>query len=182
MFGDQVNRWAGVRSFMQTVCKKTEGEPSHENSGADALASPTVVPLGPPVKLCSSTRRRPWVRRVHAVLGMVSLLNLFVLITTGFLLQHSTLLKLDERSLTRKILPSGYRPQDVGSGVRADIVVADLHSGRMFGVAGALFLDAVTLVWLVMLATGVVMYLSKQRANGKAPDRGACEECPEENN
>ena len=169
-------------SFMQTVCKKTEGEPSRENSGTEILASPAVVPLEPPAKLCSSTRRRPWSRRVHAVLGIISALNLFVLITTGFLLQHSTLLKLDERSLTRKILPSGYRPQDVGNGVRADIVVADLHSGRMFGVAGALFLDAVTLVWLVMLATGVVMYLSKQRVNGKALARDTCEECPEENN
>jgi len=44
-----------------------------------------------------------------------------------------------------------------------------------------LFLDAVTLVWLVMLATGVAMFLFKPRAHGKAPDRGACEECPEEN-
>ena len=172
----------GCALFMQTVCKKTEGEPSRENSGMEILASPAVVPLEAPAKLCSSIRRRPWSRRVHAVLGIISALNLFVLITTGFLLQHSTLLKLDERSLTRKVLPSGYRPQDVGNGVRADIVVADLHSGRMFGVAGALFLDAVTLVWLVMLATGVVMYLSKQRANGKAPSRGECEECPEENN
>src|SRR6266478_7368225 len=172
----------GCASFMQTVCKKTEGEPSRENSGTEILASPAVVPLEPPAKLCSSTRRRPWSRRVHAVLRIISALNLFVLITTGFLLQHSTLLKLDERSLTRKILPSGYRPQDVGNGVRADIVVADLHSGRMFGVAGALFLDAVTLVWLVMLATGVVMYLSKQRVNGKALARDTCEECPEENN
>jgi uncharacterized iron-regulated membrane protein len=50
----------------------------------------------------------------------------------------------------------------------------------MFGVTGALFLDAVTLVWLVMLATGVVMYLSKQRANGKVLARDACEECPRE--
>src|SRR6266436_417215 len=116
---------------MQTICKKTEGEPSHENSGTDVLTSPTVVPLEPPAKLCTVKRRRPWVRRVHAVLGIVSALNLFVLITTGFLLQHSTLLKLDERSLTRRLLPSGYRPQDGGSGVRADIVVADLHSGRM---------------------------------------------------
>ena len=152
-----------------------------ENSRAVVSASATVVPLEPPAKLCSSASRRPWVRRVHAVLGIVSALNLFVLITTGFLLQHSTLLKLDERSLTRKILPSGYRPQDDGSGVRADIVVADVHSGRMFGVGGALFLDAGTLVWLVMLATGVAMYVFKQRAHGKAPDRGACEECPEEN-
>jgi uncharacterized iron-regulated membrane protein len=52
----------------------------------------------------------------------------------------------------------------------------------MFGVGGALFLDAVTLVWLVMLVTGVAMYLFKQRAHGKAPAQGACEECPEENN
>jgi len=51
----------------------------------------------------------------------------------------------------------------------------------MFGVAGALFLDAVTLIWLVMLATGVVIYLSKKRPNGKALARGACEECPGEN-
>jgi len=167
---------------MQTICKKTEGEPFRENSRTDVAATTTVVPLEPSAKLCSSARRRPWSRRVHAVIGIISAFNLFVLITTGFLLQHSTLLKLDERSLTRRLLPSGYRPQDGGSGVRADIVVADLHSGRMFGVAGALFLDAVTLVWLVMLTTGVVMYFSKQRANGKLLARGACEECPEENN
>jgi uncharacterized iron-regulated membrane protein len=167
---------------MQTICKKMDTEFPAENSGAGVPASATVVPLEAPAKLCSSTRRRPWSRRVHAVLGIISAFNLFVLIMTGFLLQHSTLLKLDEHSLTRKILPSGYRPQDIGSGVRADIVVADLHSGRMFGVAGALFLDAVTLVWLVMLATGVVMYLSKQRVNGKALARDTCEECPEENN
>jgi hypothetical protein len=167
---------------MQTICKKMDTEFPAENSGAGVPASATVVPLEAPAKLCSSARRRPWSRRVHAVLGIISALNLFFLITTGFLLQHSTLLRLDERSLTRRILPSGYRPQDIGSGVRADIVVADLHSGRMFGVAGALFLDAVTLVWLVMLATGVVMYLSKQRVNGKALARDTCEECPEENN
>ena len=167
---------------MQTICKKTEEEPFRENSRTDVPASSTMVPLEPPAKSGSSTRWRAWSRRVHAVLGILSAFNLFVLITTGFLLQHSTLLKLDERSLTRRLLPSGYRPQDGGSGVRADIVVADLHSGRMFGVAGALFLDAVTLVWLVMLTTGVVMYLSKQRANGKLLARGACEECPEQNN
>jgi uncharacterized iron-regulated membrane protein len=163
---------------MQIDCKKAGAGSVGEKEGAGVLTS---EPIEAPAKLCAA-KRRPWVRRVHAVLGIISALNLFVLIMTGFLLQHSTLLKLDERSLTRKILPSGYRPQDLGSGVRADIVVADLHSGRMFGVAGALFLDAVTLVWLVMLATGVVMYLSKQRANGKAPARGACQECPEENN
>src|SRR6266481_9868898 len=125
-------------------------------------------------------RRRPWVRRLHAILGLISAFNLLVLISTGFLLQHSTLLRLDERMLTRKILPNAYRPQDGGRGVRADIVVADLHSGRLFGVAGALALDLITLAWLVMLATGLVMYLSNQRTNGRARPRGASEGIPEE--
>jgi len=128
----------------------------------------------------TNTRRRPWVRRLHAMLGLISAFNLLVLISTGFLLQHRTLLRLDERMLTRKILPSWYRPQDGGSGVRADIVVADLHSGRLFGVAGALVLDIITLAWLVMLATGMVMYLSSQRTNGRARPRGAIEGFPEE--
>lgn len=166
---------------MQTICKTSEADSLTTNGGTGVLTTATIVPTEASAKVCVGTRRRPWARRVHAVLGIISALNLFVLITTGFLLQHSTLLRLDERTLTRKILPSGYRPQDGGSGVRADIVVADLHSGRMFGVAGALFLDAVTLIWLVMLTTGVVIYLSKKRANGKALARDACEECPGEN-
>jgi uncharacterized iron-regulated membrane protein len=126
--------------------------------------------------------RRPWVRRVHAILGVISAINLFVLITTGFLLQHSTLLRLDERTLTRRILPSGYRPQDGENGVRADIVAADLHSGRLFGAAGAVVLDVITLAWLVMLGTGLVMYLASQRANGKSSIGDAYQGDPGENN
>src|SRR5262245_36103341 len=72
-----------------------------------------------------------WVRRTHAFLGIVSALNLLLLISTGFLLQHASLLKLDEKTIPRSILPESYRPQDGTYGVRADIFVADLHSGRL---------------------------------------------------
>ncbi len=144
------------------------------------LASTTVPPVEASSPVAMNKRRRPWARRVHAILGLISAVNLFVLISTGFLLQHGTLLRLDERTLTRKILPSRYRPQDGENGVRADILVADLHSGRLFGVAGALVLDVITLAWLLMLATGLVMYLSSQRANGRAPNRGAYQEYLEE--
>jgi len=106
------------------------------------------------------------VRRTHALLGIISACNLFLLITTGLLLQHVTLLRLDEQTVSRSVLPSGYRQQDGNSGVRADIVVADLHSGRMLGVAGALLLDTITFAWLVMLGTGLVMYFLG-RGNGK---------------
>src|SRR4030088_86364 len=132
---------------MQIICKKREmdrlGEEHNPTSPAAVekpeLATVRTAPI--------NSRRHSWVRRVHAILGLLSAFNLFVLISTGFLLQHSTLLRLDEKMLTRKILPTGYRPQDGGSGVRADIVVADLHSGRLFGVAGALALDIITLAW-----------------------------------
>jgi len=67
--------------------------------------------------------------------------------------------------ISRHFLPSSYRPQD-GDAVRADIAVADLHSGRMFGVTGALVLDAITLTWLTMLATGLVMYFIRRRSDG----------------
>ena len=111
-------------------------------------------------------RGKIWLRRTHGLLGVVSAFNLLVLISTGFLLQHMALLRLDERVVSRKLLPGRYRQQDGESGVRADIVVADIHSGRMFGVAGALVLDGITLAWLVMLSTGLVMYFAKQ-GNGK---------------
>ena len=122
------------------------------------MISSTVVPR--------RNRGKIWLRRTHGLLGVVSAFNLFVLISTGFLLQHMALLRLDERVVSRRLLPGRYRQQDGESGVRADIVVADIHSGRMFGVAGALVLDGITLVWLVMLSTGLVMYFAKQ-GNGK---------------
>ena len=106
-------------------------------------------------------------RRIHAFLGIVSALNLFVLITTGFLLQHASLLRLDEKTVSRAILPRSYRPQDGENGVRADILVTDLHSGRLIGTAGTLLLDGLTLAWMTLLITGLVMYAGKQRAKQK---------------
>ncbi len=76
------------------------------------------------------------------------------------------MLRLDEKMVSRRLLPSSYRLQDGDEGVRADIVVTDIHSGRILGTPGVLVLDAVTLAWLAMLITGLVMYLGS-RAKGK---------------
>ena len=115
-----------------------------------------------------ASRPSKWVRRVHAFLGIVSALNLLLLISTGFLLQHAALLRLDEKTIPRDWIPSSYRPHDGSFGVRADIVVADLHSGRLFGTVGTLTLDVITLAWLIMLTTGLVMYVNKQKAKRRA--------------
>jgi hypothetical protein len=94
-----------------------------------------------------------------------------VLITTGFLLQNASFLKLDEKMIARALLPSFYRPQDGPAGVRADIFVTDLHSGKILGTPGMIVLDGITLVWMVLLLTGLVMYAGKLRAKQSATGR-----------
>lgn len=107
-------------------------------------------------------------RRLHALVGIVSSLNLLLLIGSGLLLQHASLLRLDEKTVSRSVLPSSYRPQDGNSGVRADIFVTDLHSGRLLGTTGTVVLDVVTFAWLALLLTGVVMFVGKQQAKQAA--------------
>jgi len=128
--------------------------------------------------MASNGKNGKWARRVHAFLGLVSALNLFVLIATGLLLQHSTLLKLDEKTISRRLLPTCYRPLDGQGGVRADIFVTDLHSGRLLGTTGTILLDAITLAWITLLLTGLVMYAGKLRAkqNAATRDSGAIED------
>ena len=115
--------------------------------------------------------RVAWLRRLHSLVGIVSSLNLLLLIGSGLLLQHGSLLRLDEKTVSRGFLPGSYRPQDGEAGVRADIFVTDLHSGRLLGSAGTVLLDVVTLAWLTLLLTGLVMYWTKQRAKQRALER-----------
>ncbi len=91
------------------------------------------------------------------MVGLVASLNLLLLLLTGFMMQHREIFGLEERFVGRQFLPDGYRPGDEGE-VRADIVVTDLHSGRLFGPTGALILDAVTLGWFVLLISGLFLY------------------------
>ncbi|HXE90446.1 MAG TPA: PepSY domain-containing protein [Terriglobales bacterium] len=115
--------------------------------------------------------RRRWVRRLHAVGGLVLTLNLTLLLVTGFLMQHTEGFGLDGKMVSRAWLPADYRPQD-GSEVRADIVVTDLHSGRLLGGPGRMVVDAVSIGWLIMLVSGLVLYGQGRWRNGARNGNG----------
>ncbi len=146
--------------------------PRSDSAMAERQPSPTtvVLPLKPARGQAASPRHastsRGWLRRVHALVGVISAFNLVLLISTGFLLQHRDALRLDERIVNRSLLPRSYRALDGPEGVRADIIVTDLHSGRLFGRAGAVVLDVITLGWLVLLGSGLVMYAMGQYRKG----------------
>src|SRR3981189_160488 len=101
---------------MQITRKKREVDRLGKEHNQTSLAAAAGPEMETARAASANNRRRPRGRRPPAFLGLISAFNLFVLITTGFLLQHSTLLRLDERMLTRKMLPAGYRPQDGGNG------------------------------------------------------------------
>jgi hypothetical protein len=106
-----------------------------------------------------------WLRRLHALAGLVLSLNLVLLLASGFLVQHREAFGLEEKTVSRAWLPDSYRPLD-GAEVRADIVVTDLHSGRVLGPKGTLIVDAATVGWFVLLISGLWIYVFGRRRNG----------------
>ncbi|HSE48348.1 MAG TPA: hypothetical protein VLA96_03985 [Terriglobales bacterium] len=129
---------------------------------------PAPLRLREPRRAPAPRRPNGWarrLRRLHALVGLALTLNLLLLLVTGFLVQHREDFKLEDRTISRAWLPENYRPLD-GPEVRADIVVTDVHSGRILGPNGALILDAATLGWAVLLVSGLWIYVFGRRRNG----------------
>ena len=109
-------------------------------------------------------------RRLHFWTGAILTLNFLLLAATGTLIQHREFFGLEERTVSRKWLPAGYRTQDPDTEIRADIVVTDLHSGRMFGAAGRLAVDLAAAGFVLMIATGFGVQIVCGIRNGHKPD------------
>ena len=97
-----------------------------------------------------------FVRKLHLWVGLGSALYFMLIASTGVAINHREGWGLDERYISRTWLPSSYRPAD-GKEVRADVAVADLHSGLIFGKIGAPIMDVVALVWFLSIFSGITM-------------------------
>ncbi len=104
-------------------------------------------------------------RSIHAWIGIISSINILVLVITGFAIQHREQLGLEEKFVNRRFLPAGYRPMD-DAGVRSDIVITDVHSGRILGRAGPLIVDGLSIAWVILVCTGLLIYAGRVRRNG----------------
>jgi hypothetical protein len=108
-----------------------------------------------------------WKHRVHVAIGLVFALYFLMLAVTGVMLHHAGDWGLTEKYVSRRYLPSSYRPPD-GEETRLDIVVTDLHSGRIFGIAGRWLPDLVAGFWTISILTGIgmVLWRKARRGNG----------------
>lgn len=93
--------------------------------------------------------------------------SFLVILVTGLMVEHRQLFSLEERTISRRWLPAGYRPQDPETRIRGDIVVTDLHSGRVFGPKGPLLVDGAALAWLLMMLSGYSIQIASRYRNGK---------------
>ena len=102
------------------------------------------------------------VRKLHIWVGLSAALYFMLIATTGVMINHREGLRLEERTIARRWLPAGYRPEDGRDGVRADIAVADMHSGLIFGKVGKPVMDFVAAVWFISIVSGVSMLVLRR--------------------
>src|SRR3954469_20190846 len=102
------------------------------------------------------------VRKLHIWVGLSAALYFMLIAATGVIINHREGLRLEERTISRRWLPSSYRLGDGKEGVRADIAVADLHSGLIFGKVGKPVMDFVAAVWFISIISGVFMLVLRR--------------------
>ena len=103
-----------------------------------------------------------FVRKLHIWVGLSAALYFMLIATTGVMINHRENLRLEERTISRRWLPSNYRPDDGKDGVRADIAMADLHSGLIFGKVGKPVMDFVAAVWFISIVSGIAMLVLRR--------------------
>src|SRR3954462_15674431 len=103
-----------------------------------------------------------FVRKLHIWVGLSASLYFMLIAATGVMINHREGLRLEDRTIARRWLPANYRPEDGKEGVRADIAVADLHSGLIFGKVGKPVMDFVAAVWFISIVTGICMLILRR--------------------
>lgn len=112
-----------------------------------------------------------WLRRLHWYVAAGGTVLFLLIFLTGWLISHREAFGLNEIIIGRTWLPADYRPDDPDGGVRADIVITDLHSGRIFGPNGRFFIDIAVAAWMLLLASGYGVKLLNCRGVSKKTDK-----------
>ena len=119
-------------------------------------------------------RWRDWLYRIHVVTGLAAAVWFLLMALSGVLINHQESLGLLDVEISDRYLPDYYRA-DAGTGTtRLNILITDLHSGRIFGSRGAWVSDVIALFLVISLTSGVASHQLKKRllaTNHKEPAR-----------
>lgn len=101
--------------------------------------------------------------RIHVVTGLAAAIWFLLIALTGVLINHQESLGLLDAEISDRYLPGYYRADLRTGTTRLNILLADLHSGRIFGSQGHWVSDLVALFLIVSLLTGFASHRLKKR-------------------
>lgn len=131
-------------------------EPSNNSNGKPN------GPNGKATRLCAAASR--W-RSIHMVSGLIVGLWFVMLAITGILVGHQTDLGLTEVEVSNRYLPSHYTTEFSPDTTRLNILLTDLHSGRILGERGGRALnDLAGLLVLISVASGFYAFRLRKKA------------------
>ena len=92
--------------------------------------------------------------KIHMATGLIAALWVLLLAVTGVMINHQESLGLLDAEISDNYLPDSYRA-DVRTGTtRLNIIVTDLHSGRIFGAHGTWVSDLIALFLFMSITSG----------------------------
>ena len=106
---------------------------------------------------------RDWLYKVHIATGLVAALWLLLIAVTGVLINHQEEMGLWDIEISDQYLPNSYRADVRTGATRLNVIVTDLHSGRIFGVHGNLLGDLIALLLVLSIVSGSFCYGTKRR-------------------
>ena len=86
--------------------------------------------------LATLCRRRDWLYRVHVVTGLAAAVWFLLMALSGVLMNHQESLGLLDAEISDRYLPDYYRADARTGATRLNILLTDLHSGRILGSRG----------------------------------------------
>jgi hypothetical protein len=108
-------------------------------------------------------RWRDRLYRVHVVTGLVAAAWFLLMALTGILINHQESLGLLDAEISDSYLPGYYRSDARTGTTRLNIIITDLHSGRILGSQGAWMSDLVAVLLIVSLLSGLGSNQMKKR-------------------
>jgi uncharacterized iron-regulated membrane protein len=101
--------------------------------------------------------------RVHVYTGLVAAIGVLLIAMTGVLINHQEYLGLLDIEISDRYLPDDYRPDFRTGTTRLNVIITDLHSGRILGDNGHWVSDGISLLLVISLFSGALSYLIRQR-------------------
>ena len=102
-------------------------------------------------------------RNLHLVSAFVVAAWLLMMTATGVVVNHQTDWGLDEVEVRNTFLPGHYTTEFSPDSTRLNVVVTDLHSGRLFWEQGKLITDAIGLLVFLSVFSGFYAFRLRKK-------------------